>query len=82
MDYCIPRADTMPYMANHLEHGATKRNPLGAKGAGEAGTVGAICPRSSRRRRRGRAVGVKRLGHGRRPASGMDRRCAMRVPTL
>ncbi|HEY1798503.1 MAG TPA: xanthine dehydrogenase family protein molybdopterin-binding subunit [Stellaceae bacterium] len=42
MDYSMPRADTMPYM--HIESSPvpTKRNPLGAKGAGEAGTVGAL----------------------------------------
>jgi carbon-monoxide dehydrogenase large subunit len=42
MDYSMPRADTMPYM--HIESNPvpTKRNPLGAKGAGEAGTVGAL----------------------------------------
>ncbi|PYN91822.1 MAG: carbon monoxide dehydrogenase, partial [Candidatus Rokuibacteriota bacterium] len=42
MDYAIPRADTMPDM--HIESNPvpTKLNPLGAKGAGEAGTVGAL----------------------------------------
>jgi carbon-monoxide dehydrogenase large subunit len=42
MDYSMPRADTMPYM--HIESNPvpTGRNPLGAKGAGEAGTVGAL----------------------------------------
>lgn len=42
MDYAMPRADTMPDM--HIESNPvpTKRNPLGAKGAGEAGTVGAL----------------------------------------
>lgn len=42
MDYAMPRANDMPSM--HIESNAvpTKLNPLGAKGAGEAGTVGAI----------------------------------------
>jgi carbon-monoxide dehydrogenase large subunit len=42
MDYAIPRADTLPDM--HIESAPvpTKLNPLGAKGAGEAGTVGAL----------------------------------------
>jgi len=42
MDYAMPRADNMPYM--HIESNPvpTARNPLGAKGAGEAGTVGAL----------------------------------------
>jgi carbon-monoxide dehydrogenase large subunit len=42
MDYCMPRADTMPSMEIHSNPVPTKRNPLGAKGAGEAGTVGAL----------------------------------------
>src|SRR5579864_8208702 len=42
MDYAMPRADTMPYMAVASNPVPTKRNPLGAKGAGEAGTVGAL----------------------------------------
>jgi carbon-monoxide dehydrogenase large subunit len=42
MDYAIPRADTMCDV--HIESNPvpTKLNPLGAKGAGEAGTVGAL----------------------------------------
>ncbi len=42
MDYAMPRADTMPYMEITSSPVPTKRNPLGAKGAGEAGTVGAL----------------------------------------
>jgi carbon-monoxide dehydrogenase large subunit len=42
MDYSMPRADTMPYMEVTSNPVPTKRNPLGAKGAGEAGTVGAL----------------------------------------
>jgi carbon-monoxide dehydrogenase large subunit len=42
MDYSIPRADTMPDMEIFSNPVPTKRNPLGAKGAGEAGTVGAL----------------------------------------
>src|SRR4051794_19148965 len=42
MDYCMPRADTMPYMEITSNPVPTRRNPLGAKGAGEAGTVGAL----------------------------------------
>ncbi|HML09399.1 MAG TPA: molybdopterin cofactor-binding domain-containing protein, partial [Stellaceae bacterium] len=42
MDYAMPRADVMPYMEIHSHPVPTKRNPLGAKGAGEAGTVGAL----------------------------------------
>jgi carbon-monoxide dehydrogenase large subunit len=42
MDYSMPRADTMPHMEIFSNPVPTKRNPLGAKGAGEAGTVGAL----------------------------------------
>ena len=42
MDYAMPRGDTFPDM--HIESNPvpTKLNPIGAKGAGEAGTVGAL----------------------------------------
>jgi carbon-monoxide dehydrogenase large subunit len=42
MDYAMPRADTLPDMAIASHPVPTKLNPLGAKGAGEAGTVGAL----------------------------------------
>jgi carbon-monoxide dehydrogenase large subunit len=42
MDYAMPRADTLPDMVIASNPVPTKLNPLGAKGAGEAGTVGAL----------------------------------------
>ncbi len=42
MDYAMPRADTMCAMTIESNPVPTKTNPLGAKGAGEAGTVGAL----------------------------------------
>ncbi len=42
MDYAMPRADTMCGIAIKSNPVPTKTNPLGAKGAGEAGTVGAL----------------------------------------
>jgi aerobic carbon-monoxide dehydrogenase large subunit len=42
MEYAMPRADTLPDMVIHSNPVPTKLNPLGAKGAGEAGTVGAL----------------------------------------
>jgi aerobic carbon-monoxide dehydrogenase large subunit len=42
MDYAMPRADTMCNIAVTSNPVPTKLNPLGAKGAGEAGTVGAL----------------------------------------
>src|SRR5260370_21654179 len=42
MDYALPRADTLPDMHSESNPVPTKLNPLGAKGAGEAGTLGAL----------------------------------------
>jgi carbon-monoxide dehydrogenase large subunit len=42
MDYAMPRADTFPDMHVESNPVPTRLNPLGAKGAGEAGTVGAL----------------------------------------
>ena len=42
MDYCLPRADNVPSMVvEYDESSPTSRNPLGVKGAGEAGCCGA-----------------------------------------
>ena len=42
MDYAMPRAEDLPDMHVESNPVPTKLNPLGAKGAGEAGTVGAL----------------------------------------
>ena len=42
MDYAMPRADNMPSMTVIANPVPTPNNPLGVKGAGEAGTVGAL----------------------------------------
>jgi aerobic carbon-monoxide dehydrogenase large subunit len=42
MDYAMPRADDFCDIAIESRPVPTKLNPLGAKGAGEAGTVGAL----------------------------------------
>jgi len=41
MDYGMPRADTMPSVNAELEEVPCKTNPLGVKGIGESGTIGA-----------------------------------------
>lgn len=41
MDYAMPRADWVPDIDFRYQEVASPRNPLGVKGAGEAGTVGA-----------------------------------------
>ena len=42
MDYALPRADDLPHIETHTDESSPCRiNPLGAKGVGELGTVGA-----------------------------------------
>jgi aerobic carbon-monoxide dehydrogenase large subunit len=41
MDYGMPRADVMPNVEAELEEVTCKTNPLGVKGIGESGTIGA-----------------------------------------
>lgn len=41
MDYAVPRADDMPPLRVDKMETPTPTNPLGAKGVGEAGTIGA-----------------------------------------
>ena len=41
MDYAMPRADDVPSFATAFHHTPCTTNPLGVKGAGEAGSVGA-----------------------------------------
>jgi aerobic carbon-monoxide dehydrogenase large subunit len=41
MDYALPRADDMPDIEIHQQSTPTDANLLGAKGVGEAGTIGA-----------------------------------------
>ena len=42
MDYCLPRADDVPFIAFHAELVPSTANDIGMKGCGEAGTVGAL----------------------------------------
>ena len=42
MDYAMPRAQDVPFVAFHSEPVPSTANPLGMKGCGEAGTVGAL----------------------------------------
>jgi carbon-monoxide dehydrogenase large subunit len=39
MDYAIPRADEVPHVVIEKMHTPSPRNPLGAKGLGEAGCI-------------------------------------------
>jgi aerobic carbon-monoxide dehydrogenase large subunit len=41
MDYAFPRADIVPSVSFDLHNSPCKTNPLGVKGAGEAGAIGA-----------------------------------------
>jgi carbon-monoxide dehydrogenase large subunit len=40
MDYCVPRADDLPSFVTDETVTPTPVNPLGAKGIGEAATIG------------------------------------------
>jgi aerobic carbon-monoxide dehydrogenase large subunit len=40
MDYCVPRADNLPNFHFETRNIPSKTNPLGLKGAGEAGSIG------------------------------------------
>ena len=42
MDYAMPRADEQPAISLHDNSVPSPGNPLGVKGAGEAGTTGAV----------------------------------------
>ena len=42
MDYCMPRADGFPSFKVETNEVISQGNPLGVKGAGEAGTTGAL----------------------------------------
>jgi carbon-monoxide dehydrogenase large subunit len=44
MDYCLPRAADLPALLAATEGIPTTKTPLGAKGAGEIGTIGAPAP--------------------------------------
>jgi carbon-monoxide dehydrogenase large subunit len=41
MDYCLPRADDVPFFSFATHNVLSTANPLGIKGAGEAGAIGA-----------------------------------------
>jgi carbon-monoxide dehydrogenase large subunit len=41
MDYCIPRADDVPFYKVDTRETPCTHNPLGVKGCGEAGAIGA-----------------------------------------
>lgn len=42
MDYALPRAGDVPFISFHSEPVPSTANPMGVKGCGEAGTVGAL----------------------------------------
>ncbi|MBI3452466.1 MAG: xanthine dehydrogenase family protein molybdopterin-binding subunit [Rhodospirillales bacterium] len=41
MDYCMPRADDVPFFSFAYNEVPCRNNPLGVKGSGEAGAIGA-----------------------------------------
>ena len=75
MDYQMPRADDLPDFRVATREVPTKVNPLGAKGVGEAGTVGAMAAVDERGERRAGAAGHPPLRHAgdAEPGMGGDR---------
>ena len=63
MDYQMPRADDLPDFQLATREVPTKVNPLGAKGVGEAGTVGALAAVDERGERRAGAAGHPAFRH-------------------
>jgi carbon-monoxide dehydrogenase large subunit len=61
MDYAMPRADQVPGVDFHTLPTYTSTNPLGMKGCGEAGTVGALAAVSNAVRDALAPVGVTRV---------------------
>ena len=57
MDYAMPRADDLPFFGFTTEPVPSTGNPLGMKGCGEAGTVGAL---AAHRQRGARCAGPAR----------------------
>ena len=42
LDYCLPRADDLPWLETDTHEVPCRTNPIGVKGCGEGGTVGAV----------------------------------------
>ena len=63
MDYALPRADHFPDIELHRADIPTANNPIGAKGVGELGCVGAPCGLHERGRRRRRYPGDRNARH-------------------
>lgn len=61
MDYALPRADNLPFLTIESFPVSTTANPLGVKGAGEAGTVGALSAGMSAVNHALSAAGVKHI---------------------
>jgi carbon-monoxide dehydrogenase large subunit len=61
MDYGMPRASDLPFIAFAERGIPTRTNPLGMKGCGEAGTVGALGAISNAVRDALAPVGVTRV---------------------
>ena len=61
-DYAMPRAADMPDIDFEYEEIPCVTNALGAKGCGEAGTVGAIAGGDERHRRRARRAAYRHAG--------------------
>ncbi len=70
MDYALPRAEDLPFFRFTTEPVPSTGNPLGMKGCGEAGTVGALAAITNAVRDALARVGRDR-GHARHPGAGL-----------
>ncbi|GAB5378380.1 MAG: xanthine dehydrogenase family protein molybdopterin-binding subunit [Acuticoccus sp.] len=62
LDYAVPRADDVPFFHFETRNVPSKHNPLGIKGAGEAGTIGSA-PAIMKRDLQRPAPQCRRLAH-------------------
>ena len=85
MDYAMPRADNLPNFSFTTRNVPCKANPLGVKGAGEAGAVGSPPARDQRDRGRAASQGRAPHRHAGDARRGCGRRCtrpADRTPSM
>ena len=80
--YALPTAAELPMFETSRTETPSPLNPLGAKGIGESGTIGADARRVERRRRRPRRTWASRTSTCRRRRCGCGRRSSRRAAGL
>ena len=74
----MPRADMMPAFDSELEEVPCRTNPLGVKGIGESGTIGAPPAVINAHHRRAQPLGVNAIDMPATPARACGRRSSGR----